>query len=93
MYTKEWFIHFFEKIDEKEIGKGSLYKKCALWHCGICRNDMTLYVPTEMSTALIKLFGGEKEDDYSYVYEINDGYDNYPGKTPKERILNKLKSL
>lgn len=91
-YTKEYFIKKFEAIPDKEIGMGELLQHCALWHCGV-RLENGGYTSTEESTALIKLFGGNHPEEFNRVYGINDSKDYSLGKTPKERILNKLKSL
>ncbi len=89
-YTKEYFIEKFEALKSEEIGTGDLKNHCALYHCGV-RN----WAPTLEANALSALFGGEYEGDYPVVYDVNDGNGIYSnsGSTPKERILNKLKSL
>lgn len=90
-FTKNYFITKFEAIPANEIGEGNLSRHCALWHCGV-RLGEKAYIPTNESTALIMLFGGKYETDYAVVYIVNDGrYED--GKTAKDRILNKLKSL
>ena len=96
IYDKDYFINKFEAIAEDEIGIVDLEKNhCALWHCGvrISKNDDSVYEPTEESTALIKLFGGKNEYDFTAVIHINDSPNIIYGKTPKERILNQLKNL
>lgn len=92
-YTKEYFIEKFSEIPEKEIGVVALELKCSLWHCGV-RREFNRYVATQEALALIKLFGGVGEE-YKAVYDVNDGWreNKELGATPKERILNKLKSL
>lgn len=101
-YTKKYFIEKFSKISDNEIGSGSIDKHCAIWHCGL--ND---YVenPSEEVIALISLFNNgithykyfnENNEElsfpeYSAIYKVNDmGLDE---ETPKQRLLNKLKSL
>ncbi len=92
MYDKEYFIKKFEAIPEEEIGKGSLCDHCALWHCGVV-NYRKL---TEEAIALNKLFIGTNNhfvnSKYGHVISINDHRFEF-GKTPKQRILNKLRSL
>lgn len=100
-YDKEYFIKKFEAIPDNEIGQGSLMNHCALHHVGVGIVDgkqtgeyysfMNVPYITEESFALITLFGGEKPTDFNAIYAVND--DPHWGKTPKERILNKLKSL
>lgn len=93
LYSKEWFIRKFEAIPDDEIRRGSLNKHCALWHCGVRLGEED-YVPTEEAIALIRLFGGEHDKQYSVVFNVNDNsFNGYEGATPKQRILNKLKSL
>jgi len=94
LYSKEWFIRKFEAIPEEEIGSGSVQEHCALWHVGV-RIDDVVVNKTDESTALIKLFGGENGDQWKYVFNVNDGFNENSclGSTPKERILNKLKYL
>ncbi len=92
-YTKEYFIEKFTKLTNDEVGIGLLSNHCALWHCGVRENpENKHYVPTEESTALIKLFGGDDENQFKVVTRINDA--SYVGNiTPRERILNRLKSI
>jgi hypothetical protein len=98
IYNKEYFIKKFEAIPEDKLGSGCLNNKCALWHCGV-REDINTdggWKPTEEANALIKLFGGSIEENkwgWEKVYHVNDGIDSSEGDTPKERILNKLRSL
>ena len=98
-YNKEYFIKKFEAIPDTEIGESSLRNKCALYHCGVRSIDF-YWVPTEESNALLRLFGANfignpKTTDWEKVFNVNDGWraNEILGKTPKERILNKLKSL
>jgi hypothetical protein len=94
-YTKEYFIAKFEAIPSEEIGRGSIDDKCALFHTGAAEGDLD-YILTDEARALIELFGGKgkngKEYDAWVVVDVNDRL-HYLGATPKERILNKLKSL
>lgn len=98
-FTKQFFIDKFTKIPDEEIGGGSLENHCALWHCGV---EKFYQNPSLEALALIRLFGGEtiqtetyEHIQYNYVYEVNDGHRGYDkfGKTPKERILTRLKLL
>jgi hypothetical protein len=88
-YDKEYFIKKFEGIPENEIGSRYIENKCALYHCGI---NFSYSDTTKEAKALIKLFGGKHENDREAVWWINDMADEL-GASPKERILNKLKSL
>jgi hypothetical protein len=89
-YTIDYFIEKFEAIPDNEIGLGGLSKQCALWHCGVRLNTFA----TEESAALIKVFGAPSEWMRSYVFKVNDDTEGrFPGKSPKERILNRLKLL
>lgn len=93
-YTRDYFIDHFEKIPAHRFG--TEITNCALAHCGLTTDLMVGYIGTEQSTALIALFGGRHERDYGAVYEVNDGTGQGThrfGKTPKERILNYLKSI
>lgn len=93
LYSKEWFIRKFEAIPDKKIGKGSLSNNCGLYHCGVRFGEMD-YTITEEAAHLIRLFGGETDTDYPVVYDVNDNLNKkYEGATPKQRLLNKLKSL
>lgn len=89
-YTKEYFIEKFEAIDAEFWDIGNYVNpankdcKCALGHCG-----QTFLDTTPESVALGKLL------DFN-VANINDGINDASkkyGLTPKERILNALKSL
>ena len=84
-YTREYFIDKFEKVPEWYFKK-----HCALEQCGV---DMEAYEPTEESTALILLFGGRDQYDYAKVYDVNDW--NFPSAdwSPKQNILNRLRSI
>ncbi len=90
MYTKEYFIKKFESIKSEDIGQGSLSANCALAHCGV-KN----WVETEEADALADLFGAIYKGDYSVVFDVNDGNGIYrnSGETPKDKILNRLRSL
>lgn len=98
-YDIDYFINKFESIPEENWIDGALEgidnKKCAFGHCGVISTD-SLYKHTEESTALISLFGGEPGNNRC-VYSINDGHNLTSAErfatTPKQRILNKLKSL
>jgi hypothetical protein len=93
-YDKEYFIKKFEAIPDNEIGALSIENHCALHHCGVEYNCGG-YKKTDEALALLNLFGNDDTDepDWSRVYDINDGNIGCYGGTPKERILNKLKSL
>lgn len=98
-YTKEYFIEKFSNIPEENWVSTSLGKDgkhCALGHCGVkLSKDDRIYVSTPEANALIKLFGGNNKAKDSYekrwrfVTRINDDCED----TPKNNILNKLKSL
>ncbi len=98
-YTKEYFIEKFEAISEENWIEGAAGfilhdgKACALGHCGMTLDHTMYYKPSNECIALIKLFGGKFDSDFQAVYRINDNNRIYKGATPKERILNKLKSL
>lgn len=96
-YDVNYFIMKFQAIPEGDWGRANLEDHCVLYHCGLTNYQ---YVHTPESIALAKLFGAKEpmydKGGYSinmeYVWEINDGIGEYYllGKTPKERILNKL---
>jgi len=100
IYDKDYFIKKFEAIPDEDIGKGRLDKHCALHHCGVHINGRGEYVETVEARKLAKLFGS---NELPIIHKINDGtyyFDPKVGKniiaegnTPKERILNKLRSL
>lgn len=96
IFDKNYFIKKFEAISSNEIGDQGLLSKCALWYCGIrIEHKGWRYVQTPESEALIKLFGGkvnEEESESHVVWMINDA-SFVTNTTPKERILNRLKSL
>lgn len=103
VYDKEYFIRKFEAIPDNEIGQGTLKNHCALHHVGMGIVDgiqtgnycdsQGKYYATEETLAFIRLFGGKNASDCGHVYIINDGNDKILQTTPKERILNKLRSL
>jgi hypothetical protein len=89
----EYFIKKFEVIPEEEFGDTTLWNQCVLWHCGLRAYSN----PTADAIALLELFKGHPIElsEHGYiswdaVYVIND---TGVGRTPKERILNKLNSI
>ncbi len=99
-YNKQYFLDKFNALKDEEMGEG-FTKNCALWQCGVRIGKylgMDSYVPTEESTALIKLLGGQEETDWRVVYRINDATneyntDEYNDLTPLQRILKRLNEL
>lgn len=105
-FTPDYFIDKFSAIPDHLWDVGSIgnyegtefAKKCALGLCGVSVMQ-GVYVPTEESDALVKLFGGAEPDgtikNYRSVYAVNDALEDYRiyGSTPKERIINKLKEI
>ncbi len=96
-YSRDYFINKFKALTDKEVGRASLERHCALWHCGVRIGKVEVdgktiedYVPTDESTALIKLFGGKTKHQFTAVYSVNDGYDEL---SPRKRILNRLKTI
>ena len=93
-YTRDYFIAKFEPVPSHRWGEG-LIDNCALAQCGVT-TEGNGYKHTEESLALVKIFGGEGEKEEHVVYEVNDGTGMGTlrfGNTPKERILNYLKSV
>jgi len=106
-FTKEYFIEKFEAIPKENWCEGDLQiveegvcKNCALGHCKVSKMDDLNEEAIELSKLLkpihdeLYLKGNASEVPYHacYVYQINDLADKL-GYTPKERILNALKSL
>ena len=90
IYTVDYFIEKFSAIPLErwvthDIGRDGNH--CAFGHCGlIFDKDSKTWQATEESRQLQLLFGDDK------VTIINDKAIKY-GNNPKDRILNKLKSL
>lgn len=88
------FITKFEAIPDDLWIEGELHDPatgacCALGHCGVRDVNGDWDITEEAKELCRALFGHE---DYEYVYAVNDDRRQieYPGKTPKERILNQL---
>lgn len=100
-YTKEYFIEKFEAIDEEFWTTGVLMhvtyegktKCCAAGFCGVIPDNKL----TDECLALGKMlrYLNPDKDEFEAVFLINDGicHNKKLGSTPKERILNALKSL
>jgi len=103
----EYFIKKFEVIPDGEIGQGDLMMHCPLWHCGLENYDNTTSEAIALLELCAKgdewmyiTEKGEKRFDWRYVYCAPDqGYSPHddkikiPGATPKERIINYLKTI
>lgn len=97
VFNKQYFIDKFSALKDEEVGKEDLNNHCSLWHCGVrignTKTSVRDYVPTEESTALIKLLGGETETDFREVFRWNDGTyggKNYEELPPRQRMLKVL---
>lgn len=104
-YTKEYFIEKFEAIPDElwiEIELSDDENPnchCVLGHCGVSDLDYL----TDEANGLIKILEpvhtqinkGNSNDVWDRVTDINDGIFGCRifGNTPKQRILNALKSL
>ena len=95
-YTLEYFISKFEAIPENlwtvgtfEDDKGC---KCAYGHCGF--SDKEIISSTPESTAL-RVFDEDTRSPENSIILVNDDLTNARGfgLTPKERVVNYLKSL
>jgi hypothetical protein len=90
-YTIDYFIKKFEAIPEEDMGAGSIYNHCALWHCGVRSGNLD-YTATPEAIALgniLKIMYPDNISPLDIVFCINDNVlDN--GDTPKECILNAL---
>jgi len=103
-FTPEYFIDFYSKIPNEKWCTGALYlpdypnanhQCCALGHLGL--RVFTDIFKNEKAKVLQSFFNEDKSGRPSCVpiVKINDDIDNwhYEGDTPKERIINALKSL
>ncbi len=100
-YTKEYFIEKFEAIPEDRWITGQVERwidgiqcHCALGWTGSKETQKGGWTYTDETLALIKLFGGDISDkdniEFKAVFQVND---RFRFGSPKEAILNKLKSL
>lgn len=79
-YDVNYFIKKFEAIPEESIGQGTIFNKCAYWHCD---NDCCYL--GDVAQAFTVLFSLSIKINPS---AINDGYiSDYQQPTPKQRIL------
>lgn len=93
-YTVDYFIDKFEAIPDEKWGTGYFYNptrdtKCALGHCSVTGD-----IDTTEGDALIAIFN----DAGHSAAAVNDNYTggtahDYPGGTPKARILNVLRQI
>lgn len=93
MYDIDYFIEKFEKVPEYKFGD-RINEGCALAQCGVVMEDEG-YTETEESANLIRIFSGLDNASTEFVTDVNDGIGIWrdTGKTPKERILNRLYEL
>jgi len=96
-YTLEYFIAKFEAIPEDKWTTAttgdSEGRHCAMGHCGAKNSSFDAPIHNEEVKSLLLLTGQEK-DRFPTITHVND--DTYPfryGKTPKQRVINYLKSL
>lgn len=90
-YDLDYFIAKFEKIpDDEWTDQGEFVDrsgcKCAYGHCGAIKSKND----SEESTALYKI------DEYYNIVPVNDNWRGnfaHLGTTPKQRVVNYLKSL
>lgn len=96
-YTLEYFINKFESIPEEKWTTGttgdSEGRHCAMGHCGAhtCSFDALIHNAEVKSLLLLT---GQEKDTLPTITHVND--DTYPfryGKTPKQRVINYLKSI
>ncbi len=100
-FNKQYFINKFTNLTNEEVGSSTLENHCALWHCGVrvgVTDGVRDYVPTDESTALIKLFGGNDEKHFNRIFRVNDATGEYYTKEydelqPRERILKRLSEV
>jgi len=100
-FTKEYFIEKFEAISDEQLIVGSLEKDgcfCALGACGVKKYGVLTNEAKALSDLFIPLYDTEPllefvfSDAAEVVYNINDAAFKF-GDSPKERIINALKSL
>jgi hypothetical protein len=65
--------------------------RCALGHSNVISDGQGGWIGSPESSALVKLFGGRRDNDWSVVYSINDSAKT--GGGARKKILAKLKSL
>lgn len=90
-YTLEYFIKKFSEIPDSQWATKKFVigdRKCAFGHCGAIQSAQD----TNESKALMKLLSTLGTMD---LFDVNDGKKPYAhlGSTPKERVINYLKSL
>lgn len=98
-YTVDFFIKKFRKIPESRWTVDKLHdgaRHCALGHCGLNPDDIIDRSP--MAKALNKLFyfhfGVEAPDINDQSKSISEkGIVEFPGFTPRQRILGALKKI
>jgi hypothetical protein len=79
-YNVDYFIKKFEAIPENSIGQGSIFNRCAYWHCS---NEPTYcgIVAKSFTDLFMKHL-------FQNPSVINDNGDNrYRQPTPKQRII------
>lgn len=103
-YDIDYFINKFSVIPEDQWTTGELKEKgtnkyCAYGHCGVVTFNLTEITNTPEAKALTLIFGGDMwtvinmNDNKKWTPGTEIGMCSSYGKTPKERILNKLNEL
>ena len=104
-FDVDYFINKLEAIPDELWATGAIRDDitgacCVLGHCGVKnvkdaselpeRDKMYGWLMTDEAYALADLITGGSVDK---LWQLNDRYDDTKAKTPKERILNRLKEV
>lgn len=97
-YTIQYFIDKFEAIPEEKwitgVTKDVFGNCCAIGHLGAITSNFDFKGHSGEVKALLGI-SGKDEDGLPVITNVNDGYLPYKnlGSTPKQRVINYLKSL
>lgn len=85
----DYFIQKFEALKDSEVGRAKVSNHCALWHCGVRRNNMSDQTEEAeaLSGILNKVLRICSKHWSAPVWQINDGK---PRSEPRINILSAL---